>query len=124
VRTRMYAPGLIASIVLLVGGLTVPQGPLRSWTSVLSIEARASEGIAARADVCRWNDVGWADMSDVQRTAWQILGWTSSTWESEPAVQPPSSSKAWVNLSGDERSAARRLGYRPGTWDADNCKSR
>lgn len=124
VRIRMHAAGLVASIMLPLGASIVPGGPALSLTGVFSIDARASETIVARADVCSWNDVGWQEMSEDERNAWQILGWTDKLWElDQPAMQPPSSSKAWADLSENERAAARRLGYRSSTWDRDNCKN-
>ena len=122
-RTRMYAAGLIAWIMLPFGGSFVPDDPLLSRTNVFSIEARARQATAARARICRWNNVDWQDMSEEQRKAWQTLGWTQQMWDSDdPAAPPASDSKAWTDLSEDERAAAGLLGYKPNSWDADNCR--
>jgi hypothetical protein len=116
---------LFASIALALGALMVPGGHTLSWTSVFSIDAHASQTIRGRADVCRWNNISWQEMSEDQRKAWQVLGWTDQMWESDqPAQQPPSSSKEWVELSDNERAAAQFLGYRRGSWDNENCRSR
>ena len=124
-RTRMDAAGLIASIVVACGGLTFSGGSPLSWISVFSLSARASEAIVARADTCGWNDAGWYDMTEEERTAWRTLGWTSQMWESEdPATQAPSSSQEWKSLSERERSAARQLGYGQNSGDNEKCVKR
>ena len=124
-RIQKNSSGLNASTMLVLGALIVLSQPVLSWTSIFSTEARASQTIVARADVCSWNDVSWRDLSDDEKKAWETLGWTWQMWDAEEGgSQPASSSKGWVELSDDERAAARRLGYKRRTWDADNCVKR
>jgi hypothetical protein len=124
VRTRMYAAGLIISIMAPFGGLLVPENSVLSRAGVFSFEAQAAGTIHARASVCRWNVVDWQAMSDQQKNAWQTLGWNEQMWESDAPAEPASNSKAWAELSENERTAAQLLGYRRNTWDADNCAKR
>jgi len=120
-RTRIYAAGLIASILLPFCGQLVPENPLLSEGGLFSLDARAAEAIRTRANGCRWNNLDWQDMSAEQRNAWRTLGWTDQMWDSQRPVQAASDSKAWADLSENERAAARWLGYTPNSWDADNC---
>lgn len=104
---RMGAAGMIASIMLACGGAVVAPSD------------------APAADTCRWNDVGWSEMTDEERAAWRTLGWTGQMWDSDdPATQAPSSSEEWRSLSERERSAARQLGYGPNAWDHERCRTR
>jgi hypothetical protein len=123
-RTKMYAVALIASIMAPFGALSIPDNLLLSGARVFSFNARAAEAIRGRSNACRWNNVGWQDMSEEERGAWRTLGWTGQMWESDGSVQAASDSKAWTDLSQNERAAARRLGYTHNTWDADKCGNR
>jgi hypothetical protein len=120
-RTRIYAAGLIALILLPFCGHLVPENPLLSGAGLFSLDARAAEAIRMRSNGCRWSNLDWQDMSEEQRNAWRTLGWTAQMWDSQGSVQAASDSKAWVDLSENERAAARWLGYTHNTWDADNC---
>lgn len=64
------------------------------------------------------NDV-WRDLTDEQREAAKVLGYTRKKWDNSKAV--PADDKHWVELSNDEREAAILLGYTPDVWDAEDA---
>lgn len=61
----------------------------------------------------------WEDLSESERAAWQILGWSRRSWDgSVPA--PLSALLFWKELSTNQQAAAQHgLGWTPEAWDAN-----
>jgi hypothetical protein len=71
-------------------------------------------GIRHVAHVCAWDALGWDELSDPEKKAFETLGWSSDNWSSG---NPASSSKDWSELTRNEKNAAQALGYNEKNWD-------
>ena len=90
-------------------GVAAPLGAL--------FAAPAANGIRNLGHVCNWDTQDWDDLSDAERQAFQILGWSRATWDGDNEDAASASGKAWSNLTAKERKAAQSLGYSAQDWD-------
>jgi hypothetical protein len=81
--------------------------------------APAANGIRNLGHVCNWETQDWDDLSNAERQAFQILGWSRATWEGDNEGAVSSSRKSWSELTPKERKAAQSLGYSAQDWDVD-----
>jgi hypothetical protein len=81
--------------------------------------APAANGIRNLGHVCNWETQDWDDLSNAERQAFQILGWSRATWEGDNEGAVSSSRKGWSELTPKERKAAQSLGYSAQDWDID-----
>ena len=88
-------------------------GPLGAFA------APAGKGIRNLGHVCNWETQDWDDLSNAERQAFQILGWSAATWAGDNEGAVSSSRKDWSELSPKERKAAQSLGYSAQNWDVD-----
>lgn len=65
-----------------------------------------------------WEALAWNEMTEAQRTHWQVLGWTGAMWAGD-ADPPASSDQDFADLSEDQQGAVRALGYSQEDWDAE-----
>jgi hypothetical protein len=79
--------------------------------------ALAANGIRSLGHVCNWETQDWDDLSDAERQAFQILGWSRATWDGDNEGAVSSSRKDWSELTPKERKAAQSLGYSAQDWD-------
>jgi hypothetical protein len=79
--------------------------------------APAANGIRNLGHVCNWETQDWDDLTDAERQAFQILGWSRATWDGDNEDAASSSGKAWSKLTPKERNAAQSLGYSAQDWD-------
>jgi hypothetical protein len=79
--------------------------------------AAAANGIRKLGHVCNWETQDWDDLTDAERQAFQILGWSRATWDGENEGAVASSKKGWSELTPKERKAAQSLGYSAHDWD-------
>jgi hypothetical protein len=79
--------------------------------------APAANGIRNLGHVCNWDTQDWDDLSNAEREAFQILGWSRATWDGDNEGAVSSSRKGWSELSPKERKAAQSLGYSAQDWD-------
>lgn len=90
--------------------------------AVMSVSARAEEGIRIPANLCSWEARDWQDLNAAEKVAWSGLGWTKQTWDdAEPGAYPASYRKSWPELVYTEKLLARELGFTRKTWDAEGC---
>jgi hypothetical protein len=90
-------------------GVTAPLGAL--------FAAPAVNGIRNLGHVCNWDTQDWDDLSDAERQAFQILGWSRDTWDGDNENAASASGKAWSKLTPKERNAAQSLGYSAEDWN-------
>ena len=79
--------------------------------------APAANGIRNLGHVCNWDTQDWDDLSDAERQAFEVLGWSRATWEGDNEDAASSSRKAWSALTPKERNAAQSLGYSAQDWN-------
>lgn len=79
--------------------------------------APAANGIRNLGHVCNWETQDWDDLSNAEREAFQILGWSRATWDGDNEGAVSSSRKGWSELTPKERKAAQSLGYSAQDWD-------
>jgi hypothetical protein len=79
--------------------------------------APAANGIRNLGHVCNWDTQDWDDLSNAEREAFQILGWSRATWDGDNEGAVSSSRKGWSKLTPKERKAAQSLGYSAQDWD-------
>jgi hypothetical protein len=77
----------------------------------------ATNGIRNLGHVCNWETQDWDDLTDPERQAFQILGWSRDTWDGDNEDAASASGKAWYKLTPKERNAAQSLGYSAQDWD-------
>jgi hypothetical protein len=77
----------------------------------------AGNGIRNLGHVCNWETQDWDDLTDAERQAFQILGWSRDTWDGDNEDAASASGKAWSKLTPKERNAAQSLGYSAQDWD-------
>ena len=78
---------------------------------------RSMRAIRSVVSVCVWEGLDWNQMSEDERQAWEILGWSPALWETDNSGGASSSSKAWSELTPKERNAAAWLGYTAQNWE-------
>ena len=66
----------------------------------------AANGIRNLGHVCNWDTQDWDDLTDPERQAFQILGWSRDTWDGDNEDAASASGKAWSKLTPKERNAA------------------
>ena len=86
-------------------------GPLGAFA------APAANGIRNLGHVCNWETQDWDDLTDAERQAFQILGWSRATWDGDNEDAASASGKPWSQLNPKERNAAQSLGYSAQDWD-------
>ncbi len=86
-------------------------GPLGAFA------APAANGIRKLGHVCNWETQDWDDLTDAERQAFQILGWSRAIWDGDNEDAASASGKGWSNLTPKERNAAQSLGYSAQDWD-------
>jgi hypothetical protein len=79
--------------------------------------APGPNGIRNLGHVCNWDTQDWEDLSDAEKQAFQILGWSRATWDDDNEDAASASGKAWSKLTPKERNAAQSLGYSAQDWD-------
>lgn len=79
--------------------------------------APAANGIRNLGHVCNWETQDWEDLTDAERQAFQILGWSRATWAGGNEDAASASGKVWSKLTPKERNAAQSLGYSAQDWD-------
>ncbi|HEY1452488.1 MAG TPA: hypothetical protein VGF57_03405 [Roseiarcus sp.] len=79
--------------------------------------APAANGIRNLGHVCNWETQDWDDLSNAEREAFQILGWSHATWDGDNEGAATPSGKEWPQLTPKERKAAQSLGYSAQDWD-------
>jgi len=79
--------------------------------------APGANGIRNLGHVCNWDTQDWDDLTDAERQAFQILGWSRATWDGDNEGAASPSGKAWSKLTPKERNAAQSLGYSAEDWD-------
>ena len=79
--------------------------------------APAANGIRNLGHVCNWDTQDWEDLTDAERKAFQVLGWSRETWDGDNENAASASGKPWSKLSPKERTAAQSLGYSAEDWD-------
>jgi hypothetical protein len=79
--------------------------------------APAANGIRSLGHVCNWDTQDWDDLSDAEKQAFQILGWSRDTWDGDNEDAASASGKEWSALTPRERKAAQSLGYSAQDWD-------
>jgi hypothetical protein len=79
--------------------------------------APSANGIRNLGHVCNWDTQDWDDLTEAERQAFQILGWSRATWSGDNEGAATPSGKAWFQLSPKERKAAESLGYSAQDWD-------
>ena len=77
----------------------------------------AANGIRNLGHVCNWETQDWDDLTDAERQAFQILGWSRATWAGDNEGAASASGKSWSLLTPKERNAAQSLGYSAQDWD-------
>jgi hypothetical protein len=90
-------------------GLAAPLGGI--------FAAPAANGIRNLGHVCNWDTQDWDDLTDAERQAFQILGWSRAAWDGDNEGAASSSKKQWSQLTPKERKAAQSLGYSAQDWD-------
>ena len=86
-------------------------GPLGAFA------APAANGIRNLGHVCNWETQDWDDLTDAERQAFQIIGWSRATWDGDNEDAASASRKEWSALTPEERNAAQSLGYSAQDWD-------
>ena len=104
-----------AAAALALVGLVMVTDPMHVGNPMIPSAAYA-DTIRSVANVCDWVAVGWDQLSDAEKQAFQTLGWSSAIWGSNTA--PASSSKNWSDLTSEERNAAQTLGFNEQNWQA------
>jgi hypothetical protein len=79
--------------------------------------APAANGIRNLGHVCNWETQDWDDLTDAERQAFEILGWSRATWAGDNEDAASASRKVWSKLTPKERNAAQSLGYSAQDWD-------
>jgi hypothetical protein len=79
--------------------------------------APAANGIRAIGNVCDWDKLGWDEMSNAEKQAWEALGWSRALWDADNN-EAASSAKDWDELTPREKNAAQWLGYDAQNWEA------
>ena len=79
--------------------------------------APGANGIRNLGHVCNWETQDWDDLTDAERQAFQILGWSRAIWDGDNEDAASASGKGWSNLTPKERNAAQSLGYSAQDWD-------
>jgi hypothetical protein len=79
--------------------------------------APGANGIRNLGHVCNWETQDWDDLTDAERQAFQVLGWSRATWDGDNEDAASASGKAWSRLTPRERTAAQSLGYNAQDWD-------
>lgn len=101
-----------AAATLALIGLLIVSGPFPGPAH--------ADTIRSVANVCDWLAVGWDQLSDAEKQAFQTLGWSQANWGSNN--EPASSLKDWSKLTPDERNAAQTLGFNEQKWQV-SCPS-
>jgi hypothetical protein len=76
-----------------------------------------ANGIRNLGHVCNWETQDWDDLTEAERQAFQILGWSRATWDGDNEDAASASGKDWSKLTPKERNAAQSLGYSAQDWD-------
>jgi len=105
----------VAILCLCLGACNTTNPPTASPTGAATAIPAQPGGIRHVANVCAWEALGWADLSDPEKKAFGTLGFSSENWNSGNSA---ASSKEWSALTGNERNAAESLGYNAKNWDA------
>ncbi|PSH62359.1 hypothetical protein [Phyllobacterium sophorae] len=71
------------------------------------------------ANVCEYKDYDWAELSPVEKSAWEVLGYSQRLWDGNR--ESPTSNKDWSELTSAEKRAAQSLGYTRSSWDSGKC---
>jgi hypothetical protein len=96
-------------------GASSPSGSLAApWAA---FAAPTANGIRNLGHVCNWETQDWDDLTDAERQAFQILGWSRATWDGDNEDAASASGKDWSKLTPKERNAAQSLGYSAQDWD-------
>jgi hypothetical protein len=111
---RRTAAATLASI-----GLLIVTGPMHVGNPMIPGAAYA-DTIRSVANTCDWLSLGWDQLSDAEKQAFQTLGWSQANWGSNN--EPASSLKDWSKLTPDERNAAQALGFNEQNWQV-GCPS-
>ena len=96
-------------------GLVIVTDPMHVGNPMIPSVAYA-DTIRSVANVCDWIALGWDQLSDAERQAFQTLGWSPAIWGSK--TEPASSLKNWSELTSEERNAAQALGFNDQNWQA------
>lgn len=102
-----------AAATLALVGLAIATHPMHEGNLMIPSAAYA-DTIRSVANICDWATLGWDQLSDAERQAFQTLGWSGAIWQSNTA--PASSSKNWSELTPEERNAAQALGFNEPNW--------
>jgi hypothetical protein len=76
-----------------------------------------ANGIRNLGYVCNWDTQDWDDLTNAEKKAFQILGWSRDTWDGDNEDAASASGKDWSKLTPKERKAAQSLGYSAEDWD-------
>jgi hypothetical protein len=98
-------------------GFAVPPAAAFATSPTAGFAASAANGIRNLGHVCNWETQDWDDLSNAERQAFQILGWSRATWDGDNEGAASSSRKDWSELTPKERKAAQSLGYSARDWD-------
>lgn len=109
-----------AAATLALVGLVIATHPMHVGNPMIPSAAYA-DTIRSVANTCDWVALGWDQLSDAERQAFQTLGWSSAIWGSNAV--PAASSTNWSDLTSEERNAAQALGFNEQNWQVD-CPSR
>ena len=60
--------------------------------------APGANGIRNLGHVCNWETQDWDDLTDAERQAFQILGWSRATWDGDNEDAASASGKPWSKL--------------------------
>ena len=61
----------------------------------------------------------WVDLTDEQRNAAKVLGYTKKNWDGKGEGKTKYENYDWKELPEDAKEAAKKLGYTKKMWDAD-----
>lgn len=63
-------------------------------------------------------DAYWADLTDEQKAAAGLLGYTEKSWDGDDEISI--CDYDWKEMSTEQQEAAKVLGYTKDSWDEDD----
>ncbi len=105
----------VGIICLCLGACNTTNPPPAAPVGAATATPAQPSGIRHVANVCAWDALGWNELSDPEKKAFESLGYSNENWSSGNAA---ASSKEWSALTSNERNAAQALGYNQKNWDA------
>ncbi len=113
-----------------VGTADVPETEFLLWSQLSDIQKAAATALGYSPEywdssVIRkpagdvnefWNNMAYADLTEIEKSVWAVLGWTSANWDGTAEV-PDTEFMLWSQLSAEQREVASVLGYTQPDWD-------